>query len=115
MARIAHAARRRPISRKAALRRLSAMAVKRSILSISSIFSRSALAMKVSHAHASVGEKLMDQRHGVSFTPHVLLHELFRLVGPPLHCARSAIISRTRAATGSASMIFSVAARRLLE
>jgi hypothetical protein len=33
----------------------------------------------------------------------------------PVHCARSAIISRTRAATGSASTMFSIASRRLLE
>src|SRR5262249_50590700 len=28
------------------------------------------------------GEKLADERHGGLFTPHVLLHELFRLGGP---------------------------------
>jgi hypothetical protein len=33
----------------------------------------------------------------------------------PVHCALSAIISRTRAATGSASRMFSIASRRLFE
>src|SRR5262249_50203497 len=33
----------------------------------------------------------------------------------PLHCALSAMISRTSAATGSASTMFSIAARRLFE
>jgi hypothetical protein len=28
-----------------------------------------------------VGKKLMDQRDGICFAPHVLLHELLRLVG----------------------------------
>jgi hypothetical protein len=32
----------------------------------------------------------------------------------PVHCVRSAMISRTWAATGSASMIFSIASRRVL-
>jgi hypothetical protein len=32
----------------------------------------------------------------------------------PVHCARSAMSSRTWAATGSASMMFSIASRRLL-
>ena len=33
----------------------------------------------------------------------------------PVHCALSAMISRTRAATGSASTMLSTALRRLLE
>jgi hypothetical protein len=33
----------------------------------------------------------------------------------PVHCALSAMISRTRAATGSTSMMFSIAARQLIE
>jgi len=34
------------------------------------------------HALAGVGEKLMDQRHGVWFTPHIPLHDPFRPIGP---------------------------------
>jgi hypothetical protein len=33
----------------------------------------------------------------------------------PVHCALSAMISRTQAATGSASTMLSIALRRLLE
>jgi hypothetical protein len=33
----------------------------------------------------------------------------------PAHCGRSDIVSRTRAATGSASTMFSIASRRLFE
>jgi hypothetical protein len=29
--------------------------------------------------HAGVGEKLIDQFHGVRFAPHALLHEFFCL------------------------------------
>src|SRR5262245_13607547 len=33
-------------------------------------------------ADAGVAEKLIDQGHGIRFAPHVILHELLRLVGP---------------------------------
>ena len=75
-------ARRRSISCRLALRRLSAMVARRSIRSMSSSCSASASAMKSVHAHAGVGEKLIDQLHGVRFAPHVLLHEFFCLAGP---------------------------------
>src|SRR5262249_40754407 len=47
------------------------------------------------HAPAGVGEELNDERHSLSFTPHVLLHELFRPIFPrslkdPVHISTDA-------------------------
>ena len=35
-------------------------------------------------AHAGVAEKLIDQAYRIRFAPHVVLHELLRLVSPCL-------------------------------
>ena len=69
--------RRRSISFRLALRRVSAMAVKRSIRSMWSRF----LASAWPYAHASVGKKL-DRYGGLWFPPRILLHEFFCLAIP---------------------------------
>jgi hypothetical protein len=86
-------ARRRSISCRLALRRRSTILIRRSIRSMSSSFG---IGHEAVHAHAGVGEKLMDQRHGVRFAPHVLLHEFFclaalRIVQDLVHAQSSAV------------------------
>src|SRR6266540_2499112 len=52
---------------------------------------------------------------GLLGQPERLMPTCKRSDALPVHCALSATISRTRVATGSTSMMFSIASRRLLE
>ena len=55
------------------------MVARRSIRSMYVEFLGEGIGHEAVHAHAGSGENLIDQRYGVRFAPHVLLHEFFCL------------------------------------